>query len=203
MITAESVEYFNNGALPINANPPPANRTFRLSYLTPFATRLYTEVIGCISASPAEMQTPYTLYTPTSNGYDPGNAPYKFIRQVWNNAIVSLPRPLICFKSSHAFSQVPLATIEGGACAGRSDGMCPLQSFLQSQADAEKKVYSCQRISSSLLKFNRSGTGELPVRLLRKHHSTACRLCLRRSSQCFRIRDVGPARRLLIHGRHI
>ena len=31
---------------------------------------------------------------------------------------------------------LPLDTIRGGACKGRSDGMCAINSFLQSQADA-------------------------------------------------------------------
>ena len=127
VVTAESVDYFKE-SLPINANPPPADRHFRLSYLTPFGARLYTEVIGCASASPAEVQNPYTQYYPGSNGYNPDNAPHKFIRQLWNNAVV------------------PLATIEGGYCSGRTDGMCALSSFLASQADAETKAnyqYGC------------------------------------------------------------
>ena len=121
VITAESVEYFKE-SLPVDAYPPPADRHFRLSYLTPFGTRLYTEVIGCASDSPAEVQNPYTQPYAGSNGYDPANAPHKFIRQTWNNAVV------------------PLATIEGGACSGRSDGMCALDTFLASQADAEAKA---------------------------------------------------------------
>lgn len=120
MITAESVEYFNTN-MPLKGAPP-ADRTFRLGYLTPFATRLYTEVIGCAAPNPAEVRNPYTMIYPEQNGYDATNAPYKFVRQVWNGAIV------------------PLATISGGYCAGRTDGMCPLDKFLDSQKDAAKKA---------------------------------------------------------------
>ena len=121
LITAESVSYYNF-SLPIDANPPPANRTFRLSYLTPFGSRFSTEVIGCIDADPAEVQNPYTQPYPESNGYDAKTAVNKFIRQTWNNAIV------------------PLGSVSGGYCAGRTDGMCPLSKFLASQAEAEAKA---------------------------------------------------------------
>lgn len=127
MLTAESVLYWKD-PLPLDVFPPPANRTFRLTYLTPFGTRLYTELIGCAAQDPAEVQTAYTQTWPGSNGYDPSNAPYKFIRQVWNNAVV------------------PLATIDGGMCAGRTDGMCSLDNFLASQQDAAQKAnyaYGC------------------------------------------------------------
>jgi hypothetical protein len=32
---------------------------------------------------------------------------------------------------------VPLASIRGGGCAGRTDGLCSLDDFLDSQKDAE------------------------------------------------------------------
>jgi hypothetical protein len=35
---------------------------------------------------------------------------------------------------------VPLATIDGGMCEGRTDGMCSLDNFLASQKDAEEKA---------------------------------------------------------------
>lgn len=121
VIVAESAGFLRD-PLPLDAVPPPANRTFRLSYLTPFGTRLYTELIGCASSSPAEVSAPYTHTYPESNGYNPSNASYKFIRQVWNNAVV------------------PLSSIDGGLCAGRGDGLCSLDNFLDSQKDAEKKA---------------------------------------------------------------
>ena len=117
LLTAESISYYNY-SLPIDVYPPPADRPFRLSYLTPFGSRFYTEVIGCVDANPAEVQNPYTQPYPESNGYDATKATNKFIRQTWNNAIV------------------PLASVSGGQCAGRADGMCSMSNFLASQADA-------------------------------------------------------------------
>ncbi|KAG8871404.1 hypothetical protein FRB97_008719 [Tulasnella sp. 331] len=128
VITALSVAYFKSD-LPLTAVPPPSNRAFRLSHLTPFGTRLFTEVIGCNSANPTEKQTATTLYTPTSNGYDPATATNKFVRMVWNDAVV------------------PLASIEGGACSnGRLDGLCGLDKFKANLGQATAKAnyqYSC------------------------------------------------------------
>jgi len=122
VVTALGVEYFKS-TLPVKAVPPPSPRSFRLSYLTPFATRLYTEVIGCTAANPAEKQTATTLYTPQSNGYSPcGAATNKFVRMVWNDAVM------------------PLASIQGGYCAGREDGLCPLAGFRQALAQATRKA---------------------------------------------------------------
>ena len=123
-MTAESVDWLKT---PIAGGRDP-NRTFRTSYLTPFATRLWTEVIGCADPNPPEVSRPYVQTTPESNGYDANNAPYKFVRQLWNNAVV------------------PLATIQGGACAERTDGLCNMTAFIQSQEDAVEKAnyqYAC------------------------------------------------------------
>jgi hypothetical protein len=41
---------------------------------------------------------------------------------------------------------LPLSSIRGGACSGRSDGLCGMQQFLQSQANATALAnyqYSC------------------------------------------------------------
>ena len=41
---------------------------------------------------------------------------------------------------------VPLDSIRGGKCQGRSDGLCKLEDFVASQADAEKLAnydYAC------------------------------------------------------------
>ncbi|KAK4704915.1 hypothetical protein P7C70_g1287, partial [Phenoliferia sp. Uapishka_3] len=94
VITALGVKYFQ-GELPITASAPSPSRPFRISYMTPFASRLNTEVIGCTSASPLELKKNKVLYSPNQNGYDPALATNKFIRMTWNGGVV------------------PLATIEG------------------------------------------------------------------------------------------
>ncbi len=69
-----------------------------------------------------------TTYTLGGNGYKPANATHKFMRMRLNNGIV------------------PLASIRGGGCAGRTDGLCPLGSFLQSQNNATglaNYAYAC------------------------------------------------------------
>lgn len=63
--------------------PPNPNRHFVLSHLTPFGTRLETEVLGCASAEPKAKAKASTIYTSGQNGYDPQNAPHKFIRMRW------------------------------------------------------------------------------------------------------------------------
>jgi hypothetical protein len=57
-------------------------------------------------------------YTPTQFGYNPANAPEKFIRMRLNHGIL------------------PLSSIRGGKCAGRSDGLCPLADFVESEKNA-------------------------------------------------------------------
>jgi hypothetical protein len=89
-----------------------------LSNLTPFGGRLITEVIGCSSANPTPLANSRTTYYPTQYGYNPSNATNKFIRMRLNHGIL------------------PLSTIRGGGCAGRTDGMCSLSNFLQSQSNA-------------------------------------------------------------------
>ena len=116
-LTALSLDYFR--VTPnLTAVPPDPHRPFILSHLTPFGGRLVTEVIGCASGDPASIAYPRTQYYPTQYGYNPANATHKFIRMRLNNGIL------------------PLDTIRGGACKGRSDGMCAMEKFLQSQADA-------------------------------------------------------------------
>lgn len=85
--------------------------------MTPFGARLVTEVIGCSSPSPAVNPYHSTIYSRSANGYNAANATYKFIRQRLNNAIL------------------PLDSIRGGLCSGRSDGLCPLTDFVQSQSN--------------------------------------------------------------------
>lgn len=87
-----------------------------------------TEVVGCVDENPAVQPSPRVQYQPGMYGYDAAKAKNKFVRMRLNNAIL------------------PLDSIQGGACAGRPDGLCPLDKFLESQAEAEKKAnyqYAC------------------------------------------------------------
>ncbi|RMZ92424.1 hypothetical protein DV736_g304, partial [Chaetothyriales sp. CBS 134916] len=117
VLTAMSLDYLHETPN-LSAYPPDPNRRFIVSNLTPFAARLVTEIIGCSSANPKEVSKHRTQYTPTQYGYNASNASYKFIRARLNNGIL------------------PLDTIRGGKCEGRTDGLCTLSNFLQSQADA-------------------------------------------------------------------
>jgi hypothetical protein len=110
-----SLDYFRE-APSLTQYPPDPTRHFILSHLTPFGARLITEVIGCSSSSPAPVQNHRTQYYPSQYGYNPANATNKFIRMRLNNGIL------------------PLNTIRGGACAGRIDGLCGLEAFIESQA---------------------------------------------------------------------
>jgi len=103
-LTALSVDYFHDPPL-LNQIPPNPARHFVLSNMTPFGGRLVTEVIGCKAQDPTSLpdNAPSRVqYYPTQYGYDPENAPYKFIRMRLNNGIV------------------PLATIKGGMVSQNS-----------------------------------------------------------------------------------
>ena len=117
IMTAMSLDYFKDPPS-LTEFPPDPNRHFVLSHITPFAARLVTEVIGCAHENPDPVHQHRTAYSTTQYGYDPDNAPNKFIRMRLNNGIL------------------PLSTIRGGACKGRSDEMCPMSKFLASQANA-------------------------------------------------------------------
>ena len=81
-----------------------------LSNMTPFGGRLVTEVIGCKAENPTSLpdSAPSRVqYYPTQYGYDPENAPHKFIRMRLNNGIV------------------PLATIKGGMVSHKFSTTCP------------------------------------------------------------------------------
>jgi hypothetical protein len=52
--------------------------------MTPFGTRLATEVIGCASAAPEAKNKSSTTYTIGQNGYSASNATNKFIRMRWS-----------------------------------------------------------------------------------------------------------------------
>lgn len=114
---ADSVQY-----------PPTPDRNFILSHLTPFGARLVTEVIGCTSPNPVVNPYHSAVYSRTANGYNAANATSKFIRQRLNNGIL------------------PLASIRGGACEGRTDGMCAMADFVRSQensTDLANYQYAC------------------------------------------------------------
>ncbi|KAI7213499.1 phosphoglycerate mutase-like protein [Hortaea werneckii] len=117
VLTSMSIDYFREHPN-LSQYPPDPDRHFLLSHLTPFGARLITEVIGCAAPEPEPLHKHRTSYYPTQYGYDPGNAPHKFIRMRLNNGIL------------------PLDTIRGGFCEGRSDGMCGREDFLASQYEA-------------------------------------------------------------------
>jgi hypothetical protein len=120
-LTALSIEYFRQN-LSYNAFPPPENRHFKTTNIIPYAARIITERIGCISSNPIATNVTSTQYTSTQYGYSPSSATYKFIRMKLNSGIL------------------PLNTIQGGYCSNRTDGLCPLQNFLASQAKASAKA---------------------------------------------------------------
>lgn len=127
VLTAMSVDYYRE-APNLTQFPPDPKRHFRMSKLTPFGARLVTEVIGCAEQNPTAVHDKRTFYYPEQYGYNKRNATNKFIRMRLNNGIV------------------PLDTIRGGQCEGRSDGLCKLDDFIASQADAEKLAnydYAC------------------------------------------------------------
>ncbi|KAI5476531.1 hypothetical protein MNV49_007541 [Pseudohyphozyma bogoriensis] len=137
VITALGVNYFR-GALPVEAGAELTPRSFEISYMTPFSSRLNTEVIGCNSPTPTEIKKNRVLYTPNQNGYDPATATNKFVRMTWNGGVV------------------PLDSIDGGFCGGRTDGLCPLEAFLASQANASAVAnyeYACNGNYTTLAKF--------------------------------------------------
>jgi hypothetical protein len=126
-LTAMSLDYIKDPPS-YTEFPPRSDRRFVLSRLTPFGARLITEVIGCGESSPAEVPNHYTIYSPGANGYNATNATSKFIRMRLNNGIL------------------PLSTIRGGNCEGRTDGLCALESFIESQDNSTTLAnyqYSC------------------------------------------------------------
>ena len=126
-LTAMSLDYFKD-APNLTQYPPNSKRNFILSHLTPFGARLVTEVIGCRDSNPTAKPTRSAAYYQGQNGYCASDAPNKFIRMRLNSGVL------------------PLSTIRGGACAGRTDGLCPVDKFIESQKDATKLAnyqYAC------------------------------------------------------------
>ncbi|GME37750.1 putative histidine phosphatase superfamily clade-2 protein [Neofusicoccum parvum] len=117
VLTAMSVDYFYDPPT-LTEFPPNPERHFNLAKLTPFGARLITEVIGCTSADPAAVAQHRTAYYPERYGYDAATATHKFIRMRANDGIV------------------PLDSVRGGACKGRTDGLCSLDKFIESQKDS-------------------------------------------------------------------
>lgn len=114
VMAAMSLDYFRE-APSLTQFPPNPKRHFNLAKMTPFGGRLITEVIGCSSPNPTAVHNHRTQYTPTQYGYNPTNATNKFVRMRLNNGIL------------------PLDTIRGGYCLGRTDGLCSLSKFVASQ----------------------------------------------------------------------
>jgi hypothetical protein len=117
VLAALSIDYFREDLSQIF--PPPFNQHYRVSRMTPFAARLITEKIGCVSSSPVATNSTRTEYSSSQYGYSSASATNKFVRMRLNNGII------------------PLDTIRGGFCSvGRTDGLCPMNNFLASQANA-------------------------------------------------------------------
>ena len=117
VLTAMSMDYFKEppgkGTYPV-----PNTRKFDIAKIAPFGANLVTEVIRCKDRDP----TPVREANYWTKSIDPSESseanPYNFIRMRLNRGIL------------------PLATIRGGACKDRNDGMCPIDRFLDSQAQA-------------------------------------------------------------------
>ncbi|EFX06705.1 histidine phosphatase [Grosmannia clavigera kw1407] len=127
VLTAMSLDYFRDPPS-LSQWPPNPNRAFVLSHLTPFGAHLVTEVYGCADADPTAVTAHQTLYKLSDTGYNASAAPHKFVRMRLNEGIL------------------PLNTVRGGACYGRTDGLCALDSFLESQANATAMAnyqYAC------------------------------------------------------------
>jgi hypothetical protein len=121
VLTALSVDYFRPKPS-LTQFPPDPERPFNMAHLTPFGANLITEVVGCSSSSPKPVHQMRTQYYPTQYGYDAKNASNKFIRMRLNNGIL------------------PLSSIRGGACKGRSDGLCAMDKFFESQEKADERA---------------------------------------------------------------
>lgn len=121
VLTAMSLDYLKD-APTTSKFPPSADNHFTLSRLTPFGANLITEVIGCGASDPEPVERRRVAYAPGQYGYEASNSSYKFVRMRLNNGIL------------------PLNTIRGGQCgdatSGRLDGLCALDSFLESQESA-------------------------------------------------------------------
>lgn len=117
VLTALSLDYFRENVSSTCSSA--SGKHFRLSHMTPFGARLITEKIGCTSPTPVSTNSSRVQYSSTQYGYSATSAKHKFIRIRLNNGIL------------------PLDTIRGGFCSvGRTDGLCPLQNFIDGQVNA-------------------------------------------------------------------
>jgi hypothetical protein len=120
-LTALSLDFLRE--LPdLKSFPPVAGRKFRISHLVPFAARLVTEVIDCDTKDPEPVK--HERYSASSHRLEEEEkiGKHRFVRMKLNGAVV------------------PLSSIRGGQCKGRSDELCPLEDFLESQAKARERA---------------------------------------------------------------
>jgi hypothetical protein len=122
VLTALSVDYFKQ--LPdIHTYPPDQDRLFKSSHIVPFTARLITEVIGCDSAHPQPEKRERVRYYASQYGQNGDKKhQHRFVRMKLNGAIL------------------PMSSIRGDACKGRSDELCPLEKFLKSQELARERA---------------------------------------------------------------
>ncbi|KAF2682005.1 phosphoglycerate mutase-like protein [Lentithecium fluviatile CBS 122367] len=122
-LTALSIDHFKH--LPnLHQYPPDKNRLFKVSHLVPFTARLITEIIGCDSAHPKPEKHERVRYYASQYGYDSDTkeGKHRFVRMKLNGAVL------------------PLSSARGGACKGRTDEMCPLENFVESQEKAKERA---------------------------------------------------------------
>lgn len=124
-LTALSLDFLKK--LPdLKKFPPAQDHVFRISHLVPFTARLVTEVIGCDMAHPKPEKHERVRYYASEYGYDDEKSSerpkHRFVRMRLNGGVL------------------PLSSIRGGACKGRSDELCPLKQFLKSQEKAADRA---------------------------------------------------------------
>lgn len=122
-LTALSIDYFRE--LPdLITYPPKKDRVFKISHLIPFAAKLTTEVIECDSPHPKPVKHERVHYYASQYGYSDDMKGYKhrFIRMKLNGGVL------------------PLSSIRGGACKGRSDELCSFDDFIESQKEARERA---------------------------------------------------------------
>ena len=117
-LTTISLDYFRESL----ATTSITTRNFKLGKIAPFSGHLITEKIGCTEPNPTATNSNSTIYTKGQNGYSAAEATNKFIRIRLNNGIL------------------PLSTIRGGLCSDRTDGLCSLSDFTQSQSNATSEA---------------------------------------------------------------
>lgn len=123
-LTALSVDYFRQ-VPDLKKYPPNEDRLFRVSHMAPFTARLITEVIGCDSPHPKPQKHERVHYYASQYGYDGHRlkkSNHRFVRMRLNGGIL------------------PMSSIRGGACKGRSDELCPLKKFVESQEKAKERA---------------------------------------------------------------